>query len=237
MSYPLQNPPRQHRRLSAFSLIELLAVMAIIVTLSAVSVPAIQSVKGGSTVNKAVADLSSTLELARVHAMANRTYVRVLLAEVPAGGNQMLPQLIALPIYAANGTAGGDMSVLNDWPALSKPLVLDDLKVFDTIEGSAPVVTSSDVTPMGTNVQGTIMSPVSRQVGGRGALTFTGVIQFSPTGEARVSFDEPARYIKIGVDQPQTGNATSGRKKNPFILRLSGMNGSIRILRAGELTL
>lgn len=237
MSYPLQTSPRQPRRQTAFSLVELLAVMAIIVALSAVSVPAIQSVKGGSTVNKAVADLSSTLELARTHAMANRTYVRVLLAETPASGNQLLPQLVALPIYSANGSASGDMTQASEWPALSKPLVLDDLKVFDTMQGSSPVNTASDVTPMGSNVLGTIMDPVSRQVGGRGPLKFTGVIQFSPTGEARVSFDEPARHIKIAVDQPMAGNTVEGRKKNPFILRLSGMNGSIRVLRAGELTL
>lgn len=237
MSYPPQPFPRQPRRPTAFSLVELLAVMAIIVALSAVSVPAIQSVKGGSTVNKAVADLSSTLELARTHAMANRTYVRVLLAETPASGSQLLPQLVALPIYSANGSASGDMAQPSEWPALSKPLVMDDLKVFDSMQGSAPVNTTSDVTPMGSNVLGTVMAPVSRQVGARGTLSFTGVIQFSPAGEARVSFDEPARHIKIAVDQPTAGNTVEGRKKNPFILRLSGMNGSIRVLRAGELTL
>lgn len=237
MSYPLQTPLRPRRQKAAFSLIELLAVMAIIVTLSAVSVPALQSVKGGSTINKAMADLSSTLELARTHAMANRTYVRVLLAEVPAGGNRILPQLVALPVYAANGTSAGDMAQSVDWPALSKPLVLDDLKIFDALEGSSPVDTSADVTPMGSNVQGAKMAEVARQVPGRGTLTFSGVIQFSPTGEARVSFEEPARYIKLAIDQPQSGNAVEGRKKNPFILRLSGVNGSIRILRAGDLSL
>jgi type II secretory pathway pseudopilin PulG len=237
MSYPLQNPPWPCRRSVAFSLIELLAVMAIIVTLSAVSVPALQSVKGGSSVNKAVADLSSTLELARTHAMANRTYVRVLLGEISASGSRMVPQIIAQPIYSANGSALGDMSLTDAWPSLGKPLVLDNLRVFDTMEGATPLNTSSDVTPMGSNVQGAFMSPVSRHTPGKGTLSYTGVIQFSPTGEARVSFDEPARHIKIAVDQPDAGNASAGLKKNPFILRLSGMNGSIRILRAGELTL
>lgn len=237
MSYPLQNPPWQRRRPVGFSLIELLAVMAIIVTLSAVSVPALQSVKGGSSINKAVSDLSSTLELARTHAMANRTYVRVLLSETPAGGGQMLPQVIAQPIYSANGASAGDMADASQWPALGKPLVLENLQVFDTLEGNSPVDTSADVTPMGGNVQGTFMTPVSRQAGGKGLRSFTGVIQFSPTGEARVSFDEPARHIKIALDQPGAGNANEGLKKNPFILRLSGINGSIRILRAGDLTL
>jgi prepilin-type N-terminal cleavage/methylation domain-containing protein len=233
MSYPLQTSLR-HK--AAFSLVELLAVMAIVVALSAVSVPAFQSVKGGSSVNKAMADLSSTLELSRTHAMANRTYVRVLLAEVPSGGSRLLPQLVVWPVYSANGTASGDMTEAVEWPALNKPLVLDDLKIFDTLDGVAPVNTSADVTPMGANLQGAKMADVLRQVPGRGVLNFTGVIQFSPTGEARVSFEEPARHIKIAIDQPQADGA-AGRKKNPFILRLSGMNGSIRVLRAGELSL
>lgn len=239
--HPLMNTPpqiskRSRRPDAAFSLIELLSVMAIIVTLSAVSMPAITSIKGGGSVNKSVADLSSTLELARTYAMANRTYVRVILSEVPAAGDRLLPSIIAQPIYAANGTAAGDMTKSDEWPSLSRPLVLDNLKMYDTMDGAATAVnTSADVTPLGRNVQGAFMAPFTRALPGKGTQTFTGVIQFSPTGEARVSFDEPARFIKISLDQPK--DSTNGQKKNPFILRLSGINGSIKILRAGELAL
>jgi len=211
--------------------------MAIIITLSAVSVPALQSIRGGSTVNKAVADLSSTLEMARAYAMANRTYVRILLGDAPAANGQVLPVLVAQPIFSANGSAAGDMTDASVWPALSRPLVLQNLRIFDSLQGSLPVDTRNDVTPLGANVQGAVMSPLKRATPGLGLMDFTGVIQFSPTGEARVSFEEPARYIKIAIDQPASGSATSAMGKNPFILRLSGINGSIRILRAGEVAL
>ena len=228
------NTPQQifkrsrRRRVGAFSLIELLSVMAVIAALSAVSIPAISSLKGGGSTNKAVADLSSTLELARTYAMANRTYVRVILGEAPASGNRMQPSIVVQSIFAANGTPAGDMTKADEWPALSKPLMLDNLKFYNGMQGASSVVdTKDDVTPMGN------VSSFSRSIPGNSGQTFTGVIQFSPSGEARVSFDEAARFIKIGIDQP---NGAVGLQKNPFILRLSGINGSIKILRAGELT-
>lgn len=211
--------------------------MAIIVTLSAVSVPALQSIRGGSTVNKAVADLSSTLEMARAYAMANRTYVRILLGNAPAANGQVLPVLVAQPIFSANGSTSGDMTDTSAWPALSRPLVLQNLRIFDSLQGSQPIDTRNDVTPFGSNVLGAVMSPLKRSISGLGPTDFTGVIQFSPIGEARVSFEEPARYIKIAIDQPAGSNASSAMGKNPFILRLSGINGSIRVLRDGEVAL
>ena len=45
-----------------------------------------------------------------------------------------------------------------------------------------------------------------------------------------MSFTEPARYIKIAIDRPLTN--TVSMKRDPFILRLSGVNGSIITLRA-----
>lgn len=222
-------------RARAFSLVELLAVMAILATLSAVTIPALHSLQSGNTVNKAVADLSATLELARTYAMANRTYVRVVLSQIPAGGQKTLPTLIALPLYSADGTATGDLTDSTQWPALGRVVALENLSLFDTMQGASPVDTRSDVTPLGANVSGTVMPSFNRTLPGWGAVSFTGVVQFSPSGEARVCFDEPARYIKIAVDQLVPGSATQALRKNPFILRLSSVNGSIKVLRAGEL--
>jgi hypothetical protein len=61
-------------------------------------------------------------------------------------------------------------------------------------------------------------------------LTFTAFVQFDPSGEARVNTTELARNIKIGLDKP----APQGGK-NPFILRLSGMNGTIVVIRKEDM--
>lgn len=232
-----QIPRSLSRRQTAFSLVELLTVIAIAATLSALSIPAMQLLKGPATVNKGVADLSRTLELARVYAMANRTHVRVLFTQIPAGNSRLVPATAALLIYSADGTDGGDITKAAEWPALNKPLYLEDVLMFDKLQGAAPNSTADDVTPAGENAQGTLAVPVARELPGLGKVNFTGVIQFTPSGEARVALDEPARYIKIALDRPQPGNTTSSLRRNPVILRLSGTNGTIKALRAEDIVL
>ena len=62
---------------TAFTLIELLMVIAVMVVIIAMAVPAFTTIKGGSDVTKAVYDISGTLDQARTYAMANNTYVWV----------------------------------------------------------------------------------------------------------------------------------------------------------------
>lgn len=221
-----------------FTLIELLTVMTIMAILGAVTVPALRSLLSAGKVNKAATGLSQTLELARVYAMANSTYVRVVISEMPVGSGRTTPTLVALTLYSAEGSEAGDMSKSEEWPTLGKPLVLDNLKMFDTLNASKPD-TRLDVTPAGTNVQGTRLADFTRRIPGlgTGSLTFASTIQFNPSGEATVCEDEPARYIKIAIDQPSGQNGSTALEKNPLIVRLSGTNGSISVLRAEDLNL
>lgn len=234
-------PPltRHHHRSprGAFSLVELLTVLAICAVLAALSIPAMQMLKTPASVNKSVADLSRTLTLARVYAMANRTHVRVLFTQIPANDKRLVPATAAYLVYSADGTEGGDITKAQEWPALDKPLILDDLLMYNQLQGAAPNNTANDVTPMGDNAQGALAVPLSRELPGQGQVQFTGQIQFTPSGEAKVSLDEPARYIKIALDRPQPGSSSSGARRNPVILRLSGTNGTIKALRAEDIVL
>ncbi|MGB8352335.1 MAG: prepilin-type N-terminal cleavage/methylation domain-containing protein [Chthoniobacteraceae bacterium] len=61
----------------AFTLVELMVVIAIMVALAALAVPAFTAIKGSSDVTKAVYDISGALDQARTYAMANNTYTWV----------------------------------------------------------------------------------------------------------------------------------------------------------------
>lgn len=213
----------------AFSLIELLAVTAIVAMLGVVTLPAIQSLRGAGSVNRAIADLSGTLELARTHAMANRTYVRVLLAPIGPAEGRLNPGTVALVVYSADGSSRNpDMTDTTAWPMLSRPLILDNLAISDSIQGAGGLSTAADATPSGQNVPGDLMTAFPRAVPGVGTVQFSQVIQFGPSGEARVGFDQPARHIKLGIARPgESGPAL----ENAFALRISGVNGSVNILR------
>jgi len=70
------------RARDAFSLIELMVVIAIIVLVTALIVPAFTSIKSGGDFTDAVYRVQGLLENARTYAKANRTYVFVGFAEV-----------------------------------------------------------------------------------------------------------------------------------------------------------
>ena len=70
-------PARQSGNGKAFSLVELLMVLTIIIVMLALAIPAFNTIKGAGDVTKAVCDISGALEQARTYAMANNTYVWV----------------------------------------------------------------------------------------------------------------------------------------------------------------
>jgi type II secretory pathway pseudopilin PulG len=68
---------RTSRQLAAFSIIELLVVVAIIAIMMVFVAPSISSLFGAQGVAKATADGAGILEMARMEAMARKTYVYV----------------------------------------------------------------------------------------------------------------------------------------------------------------
>lgn len=224
MKVTAKNPERKtvsRQRAGGFSLIELLSVVGIMTALMAVAVPAVRSISQAGNVNRAAAELSRTLEFARVHAMARQTYVRVGIGSVDG------KDMVVMPIYPLDGSldadAAVDMADPAKWAQLSKPLVLDFFRMDDTLDAVSPS-TGDDQVPSTSDI-----APFRRRVAGMESQgqnpEFSAFIQFNPNGEARVLKNSTARFIKIGV----TG--LHGGSGNPLIVRLSGTNGTIEILR------
>lgn len=212
----------------AFSLVELLAVLAITVVLATVSAPSISALSGAGDVNKAASDFAQTLEMARSYAMSRQTYVRVAIADVAPGGAIPEGGTVILSISASDGTltadTASDMADTGKWPSFGRPLVLRNFQVLDTLATTVPD-TSADLTPSSSDIV-TTAQPLNRQVTGVGNLGFQTMVQFGPDGQAFVKKKMPARQIKIGLDK----RGAQG-KRNPFLLRLSGNNGRVHILR------
>jgi type II secretory pathway pseudopilin PulG len=92
-------------------LIELLVVVAVIVIMTGLAVPAFNAIRGGTDFASEVYNMTGTLDQARAYAVANNTYVLAGIAEVSAGQDTAAsPQVsgtgrIAMAIVAAkNGT-------------------------------------------------------------------------------------------------------------------------------------
>jgi type II secretory pathway pseudopilin PulG len=233
----------------AFTLVELLAVMAIIVIMTSLCVPVMHSIAGSGQTDAAITRLTGTYELARAYAMSNHTYVRVGLANVNVQAGISQPTVVVIVIASNDGTltnnSAQNMATSQYWSAIGTPLILSNLWNYDSLNTSAAAIsaqpplaadTSSDLVPSSTDIG----SPgFTRTNGPLSSLpsppTFTAIVQFDPAGEARVLQAQTAHYIKVGLDQPSSAPTSSSsqgwQNKNPFILRISGINGSVSILR------
>lgn len=105
------------RELRAFTLIELMMVIAIIVLLAVLVAPAMTSIKGAGNVTNAAYSIAGLLDQARSYAMANNTFVWVGFKEVDASKDTSVnPQTtgqgrIAIAIVASrDGTRGYDVT-------------------------------------------------------------------------------------------------------------------------------
>lgn len=211
----------------AFSLVELLTVIAVIAVMTAASGPALQALKSSGGVNKAITETSRTFEYARIYAMSNHTYVRVGIGQTAASGVNLTPSTVLIAIYSVDGTLDADtassMTDSTKWRPLVKPVIMDNLTVSNSLAVTKTLDSSEYVSPDKTDVP----HPVTFKAGDRGTVSCESFIQFNPNGEARVVRGEPARFIDLAVDKA-SGSA------NPFVIRMSGLNGSINILRKGE---
>ena len=212
-----QSPPASldHR---AFSLVELLMVVAIIGIVLTFLVPAFTSIKTANDLTNATNGVAGTLERARTYAMANNLYVYVGIAEVNAdvavetvpqspatdnGGGRLAVAVVAV----RDGTRGYDLlSSLPDpaWTAyssgaalipLGKPEMYENVHLAKTLgpipaRGSMARPATSGTYSLGNAVCKSI-TPFSWPLGtalGSGQYNFEKVIQFDPQGVARIQY-------------------------------------------------
>ena len=107
---------------AAFTLVEMIAVMAVIVIITALLVPAFAHLRGSNDFTAATGGIASTLEQARAYAMANNTYVYVGVGEyLVTEGSGVNPrtvgtgELAVATVASRDGTRGYDLSNPAAW--------------------------------------------------------------------------------------------------------------------------
>lgn len=205
-------------RSRGFSLVEMLAVVAIIGIVLTFLTPAFASIKTANDLTNATNGLAGTLERARTYAMANNLYVYVGIAEVNADvAAATVPQspatttaggrVAVVAVAARDGTRGYDLLPSLPDPAWSNYnrgsglVPLSKLETYENVHlasslGTIPV-TGSMARP---SVSGTYslgnpaclsVTPFSWPLStdiGAGQYTFNKVVQFDPQGVARIQY-------------------------------------------------
>lgn len=231
------SPSSSCRRKAAFSLIELLSVMAIVGMLTAAVLPAINSIKDGGGVTQAAYDISSVLEQARSYAMANNTYVFVGLAEVNGTTSDAAAQtpgkgrVVVAAAGSKDGTRSFGAANANLVP-LSKLRRFENMHLADTVPNSDNLARPSvgDEYRAG-NTSFQAESSFGWPLGATAAYTFTKIIQFDPRGAASVqsSSRRLPQYMEIGL-APTKGDIVLA-SANCAALLLDGVTGSVKIYR------
>jgi prepilin-type N-terminal cleavage/methylation domain-containing protein len=244
--------PERNRRKGAFSLVELLTVLAIMSLITAFAVPAFTGVKDADNVTNASYTVSSTLQRARTYAMAHNTYVWVGFyeeaADAPAPTNVFpyvgMGRLILGTVASTDGT-----QISTNPLAASRLVPIDKLTRVQNIHVTdlgAPTGGSSLIAnrPNGAyNNNGTISptelyginsdsaterTPYTFTIG---AYTFYKTICFSPSGEASIDGSTFLRRVGEIDVRPTHGDRLDLNAPNVAAIQFTGIGGGVQTYR------
>jgi prepilin-type N-terminal cleavage/methylation domain-containing protein len=225
------------RRARAFTLVELLVVVAIMALLVAVGTVSLQGISSSGKFDKALTEISGILEQGRAYAVAQDTYVWVVFYEnVPASG----PREVFVGAFASNdGTDPFNWAgtVTMPSPGTFGSTTLSAVTRLYSFRGLHLQTTSMPDAPTAPSIPSLPASTPVFQVTGRddsGPVTLSGsspvywVIQFTPTGAAH-NGPNPIDSIWLGLE-PSVSQAVTN-SPNVASLKVNGLTGLTTIYR------
>jgi prepilin-type N-terminal cleavage/methylation domain-containing protein len=124
---------------SAFTLVEMLAVMAIIVVMLGLAGPAVNSIRGSNDFSVNMGTLTGFFEQARAYAVANNTYVYVGIGEFNAGQSASaspqsagIGRVVTCAVATRDGTRGYDVNNPTQWTS-NYPTIVGNLSTIDKL--------------------------------------------------------------------------------------------------------
>lgn len=189
---------------AAFSMIELLAVLTIVIILMAVTGPAVLSSMGGSNINRAGQLIGDKIALARQEALTRNREVQVRFFHWPSGQQ---PGWRAVQVWRVETSDSQSTQVpVSRLERLPDGIVISELDLLSPLLSADPQVAGT------TNISG---SPV----------TYAG-FRFQPNGVADDSITATNNFVTV-----QSANETSPKPKNFYTLQVHPLTGKISVFR------
>lgn len=213
----------------AFTLIELLTVMAIMALLAVLGTSFVGGIAKRDGMNSSLQVLSGELERARQYAIAKNTHVWALLSEDSGGSRDMSILVVAskegIDTLNWNSSAVDLDANLQNYEVLDRMRPLKGVVVEDNDTGGAARVSLGNLPNTTADEVGDFANINVSLKQNTETIRFTRAIQFTPTGEARSS-TSLSRYIDLAV-MPRRGSTDP----NNAVLRIAGLTGKSTVYR------
>lgn len=198
---------------AAFSLLELLIVIALLILVMALTTPALVNIAQGQGMKRAIGDVSGIVEQARSEAMATSTWTWVGLSQQNAGPQS---ELVVVLVASLDGTANMSQTNLR---MISRPMRIQNVKVLPSL------------THWGQDVDGTVPLAgstfgFSQTIQGK-LIAFDGtVLGFNSRGEASLGDGAVPVWIEIGLRELR---GTTEIPDKTASIRVSGFSGQVDV--------
>ncbi len=233
-----------------FSLLELLVVIAVVMTMMTMVAPAFIGINNAGNVTRAAYDVAGALNSARAYAMAKNTYVWVGFFEENAsqpfasGTGRVVMSIVASKDGTMAVTSGTIPSA--SLTQINKLVKIDNMHLTTAGNAQFPVGDGSGMTfdnrPLAAQVwptnapSGPSQAPFQYPVGNGATAqyTFNTAIQFSPRGEVQVRVNNSSQPVQSVVEiglQPAHGTVPDANSKNLAAVQITGIAGNVKIYR------
>ncbi len=228
-------------RMGGFTLVELLAVIAIVAILSALAVPMFATLKKATDLNVATASIVSSLEQGRAYAMANNTYVFVCFEETnfttPSDQAQS-PGTGRVAVQVFSSLDATMNLTPSNLAAVSRMQIFNSLDLPSSLASTTGNLSTRQTASyiVGSNSGSTQFPPAASTITTitSGNFTFSKIIAFDSRGELHIPVNPPVeglQYLEIDLQQ-SNGSTAPTAAKDQSAIQVDGLTGAVTIYRS-----
>ncbi len=218
----------------AFSLVELMVVMAIMAIVIGLTGPALTALLGSNGISAGASGLAEQLDRARAYAVARQTYVYVGLGNFrgSAPDNQGQAGVGRVGVFTVTSPTGSSVvpADISNCRPIGRMERLNGVMIGKVSSRTGGLERPNNASVVSLEEGATVSPPMTYPLIGATQFAFPWVLEFSPQGMVRILGrpNQPG-LVEIGLQAVRGDQA--GVDPNVAVIQLSGLIGRITVFR------